>query len=120
VFGRSTDSTALKERRDIVDADGFAAPPRCRDGGIAAPRGDVEHTPPGLDVRGLTQVLGLENDPRGYDREVSARPGGLLSGLHRDKVGSKDGSGVGCVAHDLGPPGLGNAASKKNDRSFFA
>ena len=118
MFGRGADPTALEQRRDVVDADGLAAPPCRRDRGIAAPGGDVEHTPPGLEVRGLTQMLGLEDDPRGDDGEISARPGFLLPALHRGEVGSNAGIGIDCGAHGLGPPGFRGAADKKHDRSF--
>ena len=89
MLGRGADPTALEQRRDVVDADDLAAPPCRRDRGIAAAGGDVEHAPPGLEVRGLTQVLGLEDDPRGDDGEISARPDVLLPALHRGEVGSK-------------------------------
>ena len=75
VFGRGAEAAALEQRRDVVDADGLAAPPCGRDRGVAAAGGDVEDAPPGLEVRGLAQVLGLEDDPRGDDGEVAARPG---------------------------------------------
>jgi hypothetical protein len=52
-FGRSADSAALEQCRDVVDADDLAAPPGGRDGGVAAAGGDVEYAPPGLEVRGL-------------------------------------------------------------------
>jgi hypothetical protein len=57
VFGRGAEPTALKECRDVVDADGLAPPPCGRESGVAAAAGDIEHAPPGLDVRGLTLVV---------------------------------------------------------------
>ena len=93
MLGRGADPAALEQRRDVVDADGLAAPPGGREGGVAAAGGDVEHAPPGLEVRGLAQVLGLEDDPRGDDGEIAARPGALLPGLHRGEVGGGRGRG---------------------------
>ena len=89
VLGRGADPTALEQRRDVVDADDLAAPPGGRDRGVAAAGGDVEHAPAGLEVRGLAQVLGLEDDPRGDDGEIAARPGALLPALHRGEVGQR-------------------------------
>jgi hypothetical protein len=63
MFGRGADPTSLQQRWDEVDADNLAAPPCRRDRCIAATSGYVEDTPPGLHVRGLTQMLGLEHDP---------------------------------------------------------
>src|SRR5438477_988397 len=94
MFGRGADPTALEQRRDVVDADGLATPPCRRDRGIAAPGGDVEHTPPGLEVRGLTQVLGLEDDPRGDDGEIAARPGVPPPGLHGGDIWRRTGRGL--------------------------
>src|SRR5205814_6246769 len=106
---RGADPTALEQRRDIVDADDLAAPPCGRDGGIAAPGRDVEHAPAGLDVRGLTEMLGLKDDPRGDDGEISARPDVLLPALHRGEIGNKAGNGVVCGVHGLAPRGFQRA-----------
>src|SRR5262249_54306324 len=96
----------LEERRDVVDANGFAATTGGSDGGVPASRRNIEDAPPGLEVCGLTQVLGLKNDPRGDNREIAARPGFLLAGFYRGEVGSGEGSGCGCGANVVGLQGF--------------
>ena len=81
-------AAVLEECRDVVDPHGRAAVPRRGDRGVAAAGRDVEHTPAGLEVGGVAEVLGHEHDPRGDDGEVAARPGCLLPLLDRLEVGS--------------------------------
>ena len=81
-------AAALEQGRDVVDADGRAAEPGRRDRGVAAAGGDVEHAPAGVQVGGVAQLLGDENDPGGDLVEIAARPGLLLALL--------DGAEVGC------------------------
>ena len=87
-LGLGAPPPALEERGDVVDADGGAAVPRRRDGGIAAAGGDVEDAPACLQVGRVAEVLGHEHDPGGDDGEVAACPGRLLPLLDRVEIGN--------------------------------
>ncbi len=88
VLGRRALAAPLEQGRNVVDADGRAAEPGRRDRGVAAARGDVEHAPAGVQVCGVAQLLGDENDLGGHLVEIAARPRLLLALL--------DGAEVGC------------------------
>jgi hypothetical protein len=78
---------ALEERRHVVDADGRAAEPRRGDRRVAAAGRDVEDAPAGVQVGGVAEPLRDENDRRGDDGEVAARPRLLLALLHGREIG---------------------------------
>ena len=86
-LGSRPHAALLEQRRHVVDADGRAAEPRCGDRGVAAARGDVEHTPAGMQVGRVAELLGHEHDPRGDGGEVAARPRLLLPLLDRAEIG---------------------------------
>ena len=86
-FGGCPLAAPLEQRRHVVDADGGAAEPRGRDGGVAAAGGDVEDAPARVEVGRIAEVLGDEHDQGGDGVEVAARPGLLLTLLDRAEVG---------------------------------
>ncbi len=85
-LGRGAPAAALEQRGHVVDADGGAAEPRRCDRRVAAAGGDVEDAPAGVEVGGVAEPLGDEDDPGRHDGEVAARPGLLLALLDGAEV----------------------------------
>ena len=78
-LGGGAHPSPLEERRHVIEPDDRATAPGRRERGIAAPGGDVEHAFAGVDVEGLDEQLGTQQDLGPDHVVVAAGPGGLLA-----------------------------------------
>ena len=93
-----THATTLEQLRHVVDADDGTAESGRGDSGVAAAGGNVKHSPPGVQIRGVSELFRDRHDPRRNDGEVAARPRLLLALLDGLEVGRRC---FDCLSHVL-------------------
>jgi hypothetical protein len=76
-----------QEAVDVIDPDCLAAEPRGGDRGISGAGRDVEDAPAGMQVGGVHEVLGDEDDAGADHGVVAARPRLLLARLDGGEIG---------------------------------
>src|SRR5947209_2425195 len=72
VLGLGAKPSAFQQRGDKITPDHLTAPPRRGDSSIAAPGGNVQYAPAGLQVGRLAELFGLIDNTGGYHRKIAA------------------------------------------------
>ena len=80
-LGRGTGPRGVDQLGDVVDPGHVAEGPRCLDGHVACPAGDIEHGAARSDVRGRQQRAGERDGQPGDLAVVAAAPDLVLLGL---------------------------------------